>query len=90
MNYLQRENLRLFLAWQEKYRRCYVEPDPWPEMAMGFFDRELNAKRRAARAWLAEESERWKKKAPPGGVVGIWAARNWATRNTTTKRTKRW
>jgi hypothetical protein len=61
VNYLQRENLRLFLAWQEKWRRCYVEADPWPPAARTLFDRHLERKRQFARLWLATKSARWRK-----------------------------
>jgi hypothetical protein len=70
LNHLQQRNLECFLEWQQKYRRCYVEADPWAGGARLLFDRHLDVKRRAARAWLSGNSPRWKK-----GPVRMAAAR---------------
>lgn len=87
VNYLSRLNLECFLGWQEKYRRCYVEADPWQMPVRLMFDRSLERKRLAARAWLNEKSSRWRKRVPANEVVpivlgwgtaprAIWTARN--------------
>jgi hypothetical protein len=76
MNYLARENLRLFLAWQEKYRRGYVEQDAWPLNVRLLFDLHLERKRCVARLWLAEKSRRWRKQVMPQEPRPIWTARN--------------
>jgi hypothetical protein len=62
MNYLQQRNLECFLAWQEKYRREYVEHDPWAGVIRYLTDGFLEQKRRIARDWLATQSARWRKK----------------------------
>lgn len=72
MNYLQRANLDLLVAWREKYTRCYTEPDPWPFNVRVLLDARLERKRQEARAWLAERSPRWRKKSR---VRPIWTAR---------------
>jgi len=84
-DYLKAANLECFLAWQEKYRRCYVEADPWAGGARLLFDRHYERKRRAARFWLVEKSSRWRRKAVAvgegvdmarPGVRPIWTARS--------------
>lgn len=71
MNHLARQNLEYFLAWQQKWRRGYVERDPWAGAARVLFDRHLALKRSKARAWLETESSRWRKCVPASEIVAV-------------------
>jgi hypothetical protein len=82
MDYMMRRNLDLFLAWQEKFRRGWVEPDPWSPTMRYLYDKDLSAKRAAARRWMAECP--WRRRRvrvqtldalAPDVVRGIWTAR---------------
>src|SRR5271154_4360535 len=74
VNHIQRENLRLFLEWQEKYRRCYVEFDAWPLGMRLLFDRFFAAERAKAREWLTTKRARQRTRTQDS-VRGIWTAK---------------
>lgn len=82
-DHIKQRNLECFLAWQNKFRRGYVEPDPWPPVLRYLYDRDLGRKRKEAAAWMS--SCPWRRRKVrvrtfdallDNPVRGIWTARS--------------